>query len=100
MGERTYRVVGYDGEYAIGFSDEDDSLFGCLCTFPGNDQHKLTPDRVRELALLGAAVVLACHENELLYPVLVTDIEEFYVPLPAAVPRWMRAEIARIVGED
>jgi hypothetical protein len=57
MGERSYTVSRWDGENSIQFSESDDS-WGCLCTFPHNDDSVLTMNRLRSLALLGAAVIL------------------------------------------
>ena len=80
MGEKIYQI----GEYPLQFSEIDDD-YVCLCTFPHNDQGVLTPDRVRSLALLGAAVVLA-HGDDLEHPFL-----------PACVPEWIRHEIDRVM---
>jgi len=81
MGEQIYTVE----EQAIQFSESDDEWM-CLCTFPRNDEGRLTRDRVASLALLGAAVVLA-HNDELDIPIL-----------PHGVPQWIRDEIVRVVG--
>jgi hypothetical protein len=50
--------MGCDYYYGLHFSEINDSV-GCLCTFPFNDGDHLTTDRVRSLAYLGAAIVLA-----------------------------------------
>ena len=81
MGEDRYHV----GKYPLQFSEMDDDYI-CLCTFPHNDQGALTPDRVRSLALLGAAVVLA-RSCSLEHPFL-----------PACVPEWIRKEIDRVMN--
>ena len=81
MGEKIYQI----GEYPLQFSEMDDD-YVCLCTFPHNDQGVLTPDRVRSLALLGAAIVLA-HSNDLDHPFL-----------PNCVPGWIRKEIDRVMN--
>jgi hypothetical protein len=81
MGCDTY----YFNEIPIRFSETDDG--GCLCTFPFNDCGKLTNDRVKLLALLGAAVVLIhCEEIE----------ESVY--LPYSIPSWIVEEINRILN--
>jgi hypothetical protein len=99
MGERSYTVIGRDGEYEICFSSEDND-FGCLCTFPSNDGGTLDRDRLRELALLGAAVVLACYDDALLDPVAVIGAGEFFVGLPYALPAWIPAEILRLLPDE
>ena len=81
MGEDRYHI----GKYPLQFSEMDDDYI-CLCTFPYNDQGELTPDRVRSLALLGAAVVLA-RSCSLEHPFL-----------PACVPEWIRKEIDRVMN--
>ncbi len=82
MGENYYSVGNNGMELFFGEDSED---WGCLCTWPINDQEQLTPDRVRSLALLGAAVALACGGN-LPHPIL-----------PSAVPQWIRDGIKRII---
>lgn len=62
---------------------EADKDVGCLCTFPHKDGRTLDAARVRALAYLGAAVVLA-HRGSLEHPYL-----------PMCVPEWMRNEIDR-----
>ena len=54
MGCETY----HSGDFPIRFSEMNDDI-GCLCTFPHNDFSPLCKERVRSLAYLGAAVVLA-----------------------------------------
>jgi len=89
MGEQVYRVPrwtqgGNWEDAAIQFSEGDDET-ACLCTFPHNfEQTGLDTERVRSLALLGAAVVLA-HQGEL---------KEEYNYLPYCVPQWIRDGIA------
>lgn len=80
MGCDTYECEGT----LIRFSEMDDG--GCLCTFPHNDQGKLTQRRVRSLAMLGAAVVLL-HHGELEGPVF----------LPYSLPQWLVGEIKRLL---
>lgn len=102
MGEHGYHTSGYGAEYIIYFSESDDD-WGCLCTFPHNDHGELTSDRVRSLALLGAAVVLASHQADRLEsagrmagPHLLPAEWETLI-LPQVVPQWIRDEIQRIV---
>ena len=81
MGEKIYEI----GDYPLQFSEMDDD-YVCLCTFPHNDQGQLLPDRVRSLALLGAAVVLASND----------DLDHPF--LPNCVPVWIRQEIDRVMN--
>ena len=79
MGCETYGV-NWPTERGIKFSEVDDTV-GCLCTFPHNDvDDHIDTDRVRSLALLGAAVVL--HRRGL------TDGPVIY--LPDMIPQWIR----------
>ena len=99
MGERTYKVRAYSGkEYSIAFNDMDDE-FGCLYTFPHNDHKKLTPDRVRELALLGAAVVLASWNEEQIEYVWEIGYD-YRLTLPNGLPDWIAEEIKRILPTE
>jgi len=85
MGENIYPIQDYDGRWTnIQFSEMDDE-YSCLCTFPMNDMGRLDPDRVRSLALFGAAVRLAFDG----------DLEHGF--LPDAVPVWIREEIDRVI---
>ncbi len=85
MGELYYTVLDHNGdERELQFSDDDEE-WGCLCTFAHNDGDTLTPDRVRSLALFGAACRL---EFDNLLP---------HGILPGAVPQWIRDEIKRII---
>ena len=85
MGENVYPVESYDGDWTeIRFSKSDED-YSCLCTFPMNDMECLDADRVRSLALFGAAVRLAFEGK----------LEHGF--LPAAVPSWIRDEIDRIL---
>ena len=100
MGEDVYTVSGYTkpeykenesvewAEYNIQFSSTDDD-WRCLCTFPHNDGKTIDVSRMRSLALLGAAVVLA-HQGEL---------EETNSFLPFCVPEWIREEISRLLPD-
>ncbi|MFH1485963.1 MAG: hypothetical protein ABIH46_07830, partial [Chloroflexota bacterium] len=87
MGEQVYTVVSIDGEeHYLQFS-EDDVSYCCLCSFPTNDEAMgMDAERVRSLALLGAAVCLA-HLDVLDHGIL-----------PLAVPEWIRKGIDRAVG--
>jgi hypothetical protein len=69
-------------DFSIQFSEMDDD-WQCLCTFPHNDGAEISLSRLRSLALLGAAVVLA-HNGEL---------EEETNFLPLCIPKWIRDEI-------
>ena len=91
MGEKVYTILGRHGKYRLTFSAMDEG-YGCLCTFPYNDAATggLDRDRVRSLALFGAAVRLAWGGA------IVTD-ESGYVFLPDAVPAWIRDEIDRVL---
>lgn len=68
---------------AIHFSDIDDSI-GCLCTFPHNDNKHLDSDRIRSLAYLGAAVVLASK---------LKNKNQIYNFIPECLPKWIQKEI-------
>ena len=94
MGEKVYTILGRHGERRITFSAADEG-YGCLCTFPHNDAAAggLDRDRVRSLALFGAAVRLAWGGD------IETDESE-YVFLPDAVPMWIRDEIDRVLGVE
>ena len=81
MGEHIYDV---GDKITARFSESDDS-FGCLCTFPGNDfleDEKIEAERVRSLALLGMAVIMA-HD--------IKEKEEHSINLPFDVPElWIK----------
>lgn len=66
------------------FPEGDDSA-ECLCTFPFNDGESLSPDRLRSIAYLGAAHVLA---------------RKGVIrggPLPGRLPSWVREGIDRAI---
>lgn len=92
MSEQVYTVNGLGGRQCdIQFSDLDFE-WGCLCTFDMNDRatgYVLTPHRVRALALLGAAVVLASDDEAC----------EDNMFLPYGIPEWIQDEIKRVVPE-
>ena len=77
-----------NGSY-ITFSEGDDD-YSCLCTFPNNDKvDEISPERVRSLALFGAAVVMKAEGNA----------GDDWIYLPADVPQWIRDGIdAHIQG--
>ena len=77
----------YDDTF-IRFSEMDDT-FGCLCTFPWNNQENMDIDTLRSLALLGAGVVLAYH-NEIDTPVF----------LPYGIPDWIIKGIDKYLPEE
>lgn len=79
------RVSGNRKAFDIHFSENQEE-WGCLCTFPHNDYERLNEGRVRDLALLGAAVVLI-HEGRLNSDVL----------LPRDIPDWIVKGIDRIL---
>ena len=87
MGCDYYDLLG--GGYAH-FSDSDDE-FDCLCTFPHNDGEALTVERLRSLALLGAAVVMA-YDN----PVSRDD----YIFIPRDIPGWILDGIRGLLPEE
>jgi len=74
----------------IRFSEMDDA--GCLCTFPHNDFGTLKPDRVRQLAYLGAAVMLAHREPE-----NGLSIRHYYIP--HMLPKNWVADIDKCIPE-
>lgn len=81
--------------YAVGSHhclkfDELDDRVRCLCTFPDNDRYRLDPSRVRSLAYLGAAVILA-HQEEF----AVDSEETIYESIPHCLPDWVKTEIDR-----
>ena len=81
--------MGCHSYHGIQFSEDDDE-FVCLCTFPYNDEaagERLDPERVRSLALLGAAVVLNRYDGDIGY-------------LPDDLPRWIVDEIVRNVPQE
>ncbi len=85
MGENVYPIQDYNGNWIeLQFSEMDDD-YACLCTFPNNDMGHLDADRVRSLALFGAAVRL----------VFDSGLEHGF--LPQAVPEWIRKEIDRVL---
>ena len=90
MSENTYTIKSWgDKEYNIRFSEMDD-VFGCLCTFPFNDFENLSIDRIRSLALFGAAVRLAITDE------LTNCGEDGYVFLPDMLPKWIINAIRKI----
>lgn len=86
MGCDCYTILTHSGERNVRFSEGNDTI-SCLCTFPHNDGETLDADRVRSLAYLGAAVVLASHEE--------SDDNQY---LPRSLPEWIRKEIDWTIG--
>lgn len=90
MGCNYYSVSGWDDETekwkegSIKFNDLDDSLH-CLCGFRTDSEYALSPEQVRSLAYLGAAVALQ-HEKY-----------EDFRSLPGSLPENIREEIDRII---
>ena len=92
MGERVYSVLSYGGKtHHITFSESDEE-WGCLCTFPHNDAafSEISKGRVAQLALFGAAVVLACTD--------LVDPDGECIFLPDIVPVWIRESIKEQLG--
>lgn len=85
MGCDSYRTR----DTTIQFNEMDDEGPGCLCTFPHNDMEGLTPERLRSLALLGAAVVLARYED--------SDFGG-WCTIPNSLPEWLDKEVCRILN--
>src|SRR3990167_10609018 len=88
MGERIYPIVKNsrshgDSDY-VRFSEMNDE-FGCLCTFPFNDGEELDIERIKSLALFGAAVHMLM-SGELDGPVFIPD----------GLPRWIVDAVRRI----
>lgn len=84
MGCDSYRA----NDTTIKFNEVDDEC-RCLCTFPHNDGETLDPERLRSLALLGAAVVLSQYgESEF----------DGWCCIPDSLPKWIDEEIRRILG--
>lgn len=89
--------MGCEYYHGLHFSEIDDTV-DCLCTFPENDKieyeyklsnelgytdGRLSGERIRSLAYLGAAIVLA-QKGELRHNVI-----------PDCLPRWIKIEIDR-----
>ena len=83
MGETVYQVGSGDSDF-VTFSEMDEE-FRCLCTFPFNDGEELDIERIKALALLGAATVLIL-SGELDGPVFIPD----------GLPRWIVDAVRRI----
>ncbi len=62
--------------------NEVQEKFGCLCTFPVNDDGEMTVDRLRSLAMLGAAVVMLNNEE-------LPEADDEYLILPSGLPQWI-----------
>ena len=83
MGEQVYCVGGK----SIRFS-ETDYNFGCLCTFPWNDEAcgEISTQRVMALALLGAAV-------KLIHDGYFADLDTVFIP--ESLPPWIVEQIGK-----
>ena len=92
MGERIYPIVANESSHGdsdfVMFSEMNDE-FGCLCTFPFNDGEELDIERIKALALLGAATVLIL-SGDLDGPVFIPD----------GLPRWIVDAVRRIIFEE
>jgi len=90
MGCNTYRYnnIPITFEYA-----HDD--FPCLCTFPYNDRldGKLTPERVRSLALLGAVVAMIHNQDKGIH-------KKSWITIPDDLPDWITKEICRLIPNE
>lgn len=76
MGCYSYMLEGQSGE--IRFSNQDENC-KCLCDSL-NEGETFTPDLVRSLAILGAAVVLRTRD----------DLPDDWTYLPEAIPQHIR----------
>lgn len=83
MGCDSYRV----NDTTIKFNETDDEC-RCLCTFPHNDGETLDSERLRSLALLGAAVVLSQWDSGF----------DGHCTIPDSLPKWVDKEVCRILG--
>lgn len=88
MGCDSYYI---NDHHCLKFNEIDDRV-RCLCTFPHNDEEARNLDRSRVLSLayLGAAVVIAAHEDFDLQPG-----ETSYHTIPNCLPEWIKIEIER-----
>lgn len=84
MGEKTYSIRNKH----IRFSEDNDD-YGCLCTFPHNDNEYLSLDRLKSLALFGAVVRLVMDgyydDRE----------DDGYIFIPQDVPEWILESVER-----
>src|SRR3989338_11030655 len=87
MGERIYPIVANESSHGdsdfVAFNEMDDE-FRCLCTFPGNDGEELDIERIKSLALFGAAMHLLM-SGELGGPGFIPD----------GLPRWIGDALRR-----
>ena len=101
MCEHVYAFYGlHSPEWEARFSDDHDGI-SCLCTFPGNDAAlgRLSAERVRGLAMLGAAVALAHNAPEMVVPDS-DDDSCLGIFLPDGLPKWIQNEIVRLVRDE
>lgn len=87
-----YYPIEESGIVFAHFDEMSDST-ACLCTFPHNDQDKLTIERIRSLAMLGAATVL--YKRGLIR----TEGGEL-VYLPSDLPDWFIQGLNTLLPED
>lgn len=74
----------YNAEGKLFHFNEMDEELSCLCTFPHNDGNEISSDRLRSLAYLGAAIVLA-HQGLL--------SNEQYQYITDCLPAWIIRDI-------
>ena len=86
MGEAVYQVGSGDSDF-VTFTEYDE--FRCLCTFAFHDGEELDIERIKALALFGAAVHLLM-SGELDGPVFIPD----------GLPRWIVDAVRRIIFEE
>lgn len=86
MGEKPYRIHNK----IIMFNDNNDE-FGCLCTFPHNNNEKLYFEDIQSLAMFGAVVRLVLNGYYENY--------DGYIFIPGDVPQWIIDGI-RNIGKD
>ena len=87
MGERIYQTGNGSRDFVM-FTEMDDE-FRCLCTFPGNDGEELDIERIKSLALFGAAVHL-----------LMSGEVDGPVFIPEGLPAWIVDAVRRIRFEE
>lgn len=78
----------------VQFDENDDTA--CLCTFflsHGKFHHRIDPETLRSLALLGAAVLVA-RQDEYQTP------GEHWLHLPQDIPQWIQDETKRLIPDE
>lgn len=99
--EMTYPLTS--GDIVKFYDDDDESRFGCLCTFPFNDEAfgGIGKHRVASLALLGAAVAIGANlGNKGLASSGQWDsrLGRYDYFLPHCVPTWIQDGILNALG--